>query len=192
MTPEQRRKAIAKIHIAKAELGLDESAYRSLLAQEAGVRSSKELNPRQISAVLAALQRLGWVPRPGKRNKGQPHNFGSPAMPEMITKIGALLADMQLPWSYADGIAKQMFGIQRCAWVRSPKQLKAIIAALHVEKEKRDLLAQIHELLGELGELEPDTRAALEQLPEGWERQRPILRRTLNMLQATVGVRSQA
>ncbi|MEN9463886.1 MAG: hypothetical protein RL217_67 [Pseudomonadota bacterium] len=54
----------------------------------------------------------------------------------MMSKIEALLADQALPWAYADSIAKQMFGIERCSWVREPEQLKAIIAALYRRNKK--------------------------------------------------------
>lgn len=186
------RAMLSKIHIARQELMLDDERYRSELARIAGVRSAKELTERQAEAVLKEFQRMGWMPRPSKRNAGRPHNFAAPAMPEMITKIGALLADMQLPWSYADAIAKQMFGIQRCGWVRKPGQLKGIIAALHVEQEKRAMLVSINDLLDQLGEEGARRRKALEQLPEGWDRQRPNLRRVLEELNAAVESREQS
>ncbi|MCO2667365.1 regulatory protein GemA, partial [Pseudomonas aeruginosa] len=33
---------LAKIHIAKAQLGMDDDTYRALLARVAGVRSAKD------------------------------------------------------------------------------------------------------------------------------------------------------
>lgn len=65
-------------------------------------------------------------------------------MPAMITKIEALLADMRLPWSYADGIVKQMYGIERCAWARTPAQLKAVIAALYNLQKKKKVAHDEH------------------------------------------------
>lgn len=40
---------LAKIHIAKAQLGMDDDTYRALLARVAGVRSAKDLGPRQMT-----------------------------------------------------------------------------------------------------------------------------------------------
>ncbi|HCA6404271.1 TPA: DUF1018 domain-containing protein, partial [Pseudomonas aeruginosa] len=54
---------LAKIHIAKTQLGMDDDTYRALLARVAGVRSAKDLGPRQVDQVLVELQRLGWKPK---------------------------------------------------------------------------------------------------------------------------------
>lgn len=132
----RRNVQLAKIHIARQQLGMDEDSYRDMLQRVAGVRSAADLNPSQAHAVLAELQRMGFAPRPTKKSQGKPHNLNAQSMPAMMTKVEALLADMQLPWAYADGIAKQMFGIERCAWIRKESQLKALIAALYNRQKK--------------------------------------------------------
>lgn len=132
----KRNSQLAKIHIAKQQLCMDDESYRGMLQRVAGVRSASDLNPRQISAVLAELERLGFTPLTSPRNRGKPHNLAASAMPEMMRKVEALLADMALPWTYADGIARQMFGIERCAWIRKESQLKALIAALYNRQKK--------------------------------------------------------
>lgn len=49
------------IHAARRQLGLDEAAYRSLLAGAAGVTSAAALkNDRQWAAVVKALRAAGW------------------------------------------------------------------------------------------------------------------------------------
>lgn len=58
-----RRAQLAKIHIARQQLNMDDESYRAMLQRVAGVKSSKDLGPRQMSAVLAAFQRLGFVPK---------------------------------------------------------------------------------------------------------------------------------
>ena len=132
----RRSTQLAKIHIARQQLGMDDESYRAMLQRVAGVRSAAALNPTQTAAVLAELQRMGFAPKPGPRNRGKPHNMDTLAMPAMMRKVEALLADMALPWAYADGIAKQMFGIERCAWIRKESQLTALIAALHNRQKK--------------------------------------------------------
>ncbi|MCY1306732.1 hypothetical protein D9M70_566080 [compost metagenome] len=112
-------------------------------------------------------------------------------MPELITKIEAQLADMKLPWAYADALARQMFKIQRVAWIRKPDQLTALVSALHVEQEKRHLLAQVDHLCQLLGIEHPEQALGLEQLPKGWQRQRPILKALVDTLNAAVETRGQ-
>lgn len=181
--PEQRSTLIKIIHVARRELGMDDDTYRAMLAgmpELAGVISTAQLAVPKLKLVLESLKQRGFRVRPKAKSKGKPHNFDT-SMPESITKIEALLADMQLPWSYADGIAWQMFGIQRCAWVRDYKRLSSIIAALHVEQEKRSLKSIAIKLLMQLPDGE---RMVIEaQLPANWDRQRRVMRQLINHLE---------
>lgn len=178
---------IGKIHVAKQQLGMDEDTYRSMLERVSGVRSAKELTEPLAHRVMREFERLGFKPLP-RRTEGRPRNFAAAAMPPMIKKIEAQLADMGLAWTYADGIASQMFGIERCAWVRQPKQLEAIIAALHVEQEKRQLHATVEELAALLRARDPNWQLPLEHLRNGWERHRPTLRALVANLAGQAGV----
>lgn len=56
-----RNRRLALIHAAKRQLGLDDDAYRSLLAGAAGVESAAKLTTdAQFSAVMSALRAAGW------------------------------------------------------------------------------------------------------------------------------------
>lgn len=120
--------SLAKIHIAKAQLGLDDDTYRALLARVAGVRSAKELSPRQIGAMLAEFERLGWQPKPAK-TFGRKVPKPAPERQKLIGKIEAFLAEANRPWTYADGMALRMFKVERVEWCDS-EQLRSLIAAL--------------------------------------------------------------
>lgn len=171
-------KAMAAIHAAKRDLGMDEDTYRDMLFNVAGKRSAKDLDKEGVSKVLDHLRSIGatkiGAKKPGQY-PGKPHNFDS--MPAMIDKIEALLADMKLPWSYADSIAKRQTGVEKIAWVRDEKSLRAVISALAVEQEKRGLLASLEELLRRRGwtmEHFEDRYGHL--LPKGWKRNRRTLK----------------
>lgn len=176
---ERRRKHLAAIHAAKRALDLDNDAYRDLLERVSAtvgpaVRSAGHLNPAQIHAVLDELKRLGGL-KPSPKTKGKPANFEQ--LPEMITKVEALLADMKLPWSYADAIAARQFRIQRVAWCRKEDQLRSIIAALHVEQEKRELLASIERTCQRVGLSIDEIEAAFElSQVRNWRRNRKLLK----------------
>lgn len=178
----------AKIHIARQQLGMDDEGYRALLARVAGVRSSKDLGAKQIGAVLREFERLGFVPKASNKAKGKPRNFAD--MPGEITKIEALLTDLGLPWSYADSIAKRMFKIERCAWLKSRKHFEGVIAALHVEQQKQQLKGSLEELLNELGYRGPEREALLESLPVGWDRKVPIMESLIEALLTERGEKS--
>lgn len=62
MCRDRRTSALAKIHLAKRDLGLDDAAYRGLLQRVTGKRSAGALTERQLGAVLDELKRLGFKP----------------------------------------------------------------------------------------------------------------------------------
>lgn len=119
--------SLAKIHIAKAQLGLDEETYRALLARVAGVRSAKDLSPRQVGAVLAEFERLGWQSKPAKK-AGRKTPTPAVDRKALVGKIEAFLAEANRPWSYADAMALRMFQVERVEWLDSG-QLQRLVAA---------------------------------------------------------------
>lgn len=123
-----RNSELAKIHIAKQQLGLDDDTYRSMLWTVARVRSAADLDHAGRQAVLDHLKARG---------------FKTPSKPDvtsikrpLIAKIGALLADMKLSWAYAEGIAKQMYRRDKLAWC-TPQELRGIVAALAKRQKGR-------------------------------------------------------
>jgi phage gp16-like protein len=179
---DERGKLIKIIHVARRELAMDEDSYRQMLAQMPGLdgqTSTAKLTIPKLKMVLEMLKSKGFKVRQNRKTKGKPHNFDSNAMPLMITKIEAQLADMKLHWSYADGIARQMFGIQKCAWIRQPEQLQALIAALDVEQEKRSLLAEVETSFQERG-INMEVFEKESVLAKNWKRNRKALKEVLN------------
>lgn len=61
------RAQLAKIHIAKKELGLADETYQDILERLAGQRTAKGLSQQKLDLVLAELKRLGWQPSHSKR-----------------------------------------------------------------------------------------------------------------------------
>jgi phage gp16-like protein len=121
---------LAAIHVQAKKLGMDRGTYEAMLMRVSGVRSAADLNQVGRAKVLDELRRLG---APSNKTEGRPGNLNTEPQ---LRKIEALLAEIKAPWSYADGIAKRMFGIAFVAWVRKPDQLRAIIAALDARRLK--------------------------------------------------------
>lgn len=177
----RRRKQLAAIHAARRDLGLDEDGYRLMLREVAGVASAKDLDTDGRRKVLDHLRSVGWEKRPRKRvaqYPGTPHNIDRE---QMLQKIEAQLTDMGLPWSYADAITKQQTGVERVAWLRKADDLTGVVGALHVEQEKRGLLATLDELLERAG-LTRDELADEQKLRRNWTRHRPTLRAMVDRL----------
>lgn len=58
-----RRSLLAKIHLAKKQLGLSEEHYRAIVAGVGGVESCADLTLDELGEVLAQLEKLGFEPR---------------------------------------------------------------------------------------------------------------------------------
>jgi hypothetical protein len=180
-----RTRELGAIHAARRDLMLDESEYRNLLWAVARVRSAADLDQAGRRKVLDHLRSRGAARTPRKRvaqHPGTPHNID---LQPMLTKIEAQLADMGLPWSYADAIGRRQTGIPRLAWVRKPDQLSGVIAALEKEQQKRGRLESVDALLAQLGR----NRAYIDALlPAGyrrdWKRDLDMLGRIVALLDA--------
>lgn len=82
-----RRTDLAKIHIAKKQLKMDDETYRAMLQNTAGVNSAKDLDFQGLQKVLHKLKQLGFSPR--KR-----YGVKSNKTPTLSNKIRALWIEM--------------------------------------------------------------------------------------------------
>jgi len=135
---DPRRQQLARIHLAKKQLGLDDETYRSLLQRVGGHASSADMNPSQRNAVLREFARLGFKEeRKAQQRKRWPGEPANCDQVPMLRKVRALLADAKRPWSYAHGLAKKMFSVNRVEWLRDD-QLHSLVSALQVDANRRD------------------------------------------------------
>lgn len=135
--PDRRRRDMAVIHIAVKQLGMDDETYRAMLWAVARVRSSADLDFTGLQRVRDHLAKCGFKAKPGKPRAGRPSNIDSEDRGPLLRKIEALLTSAKRDWSYADGIAKKMFHVERCQFC-VPEQLRKIIAALSYDQRRRN------------------------------------------------------
>lgn len=127
---QPRNNALAQIHIAKAQLGMDEETYRAMLWGVARVKSAGDLDHAGRAKVLAHMKASGFK----DKRAGKPRP--APDRAAQISKIEALLADAGRPWDYAHGMAKRMFAIERVDFC-TPDHLQRLIAALVYDQQRR-------------------------------------------------------
>jgi phage gp16-like protein len=73
-TPTRKRAMMAKVHIAKKDLGIDEETYRAVLERATGLRSATACSTVQLDAALEEFKRLGWAPKTRRPTLSQkPH-----------------------------------------------------------------------------------------------------------------------
>jgi hypothetical protein len=123
--------------------------------------------------------------RPPKRAGRVPFNR-SPYM----SKIEALLTDMQLSWQYAESISWRQTGgkgemphnrpgVKRLEWVHKREHFEALIAALEKEQSKRRYLAKVEGHMQSLNLTEENIETLLKEndlYTQNWKRNLGILK----------------
>lgn len=132
-TTNKRNSLIAKIHIAKKQMGLDESTYRDMLWRITGKRSCKQMSIKELNSVLRDCERLGFKPI---KQHGRKPNVASHRK-AILGKIEAILTDLGLPWQYAENMAKTMFGGHGVIEWLSDEKLYKLTQALAVYQARK-------------------------------------------------------
>lgn len=81
------RKQLAVVHMAAAELKLDEATYRDVLDRFAGVTSAKDLDNRGFTAVMAYFTALGFRSTWTQRTYGRRPGMASPKQIDLIRRL---------------------------------------------------------------------------------------------------------
>lgn len=134
---DPRRQQLARIHLAKKALALEEDCYRALLRRVTGKGSAAAMSTAEREVVIAEFARLGFTDDRAQRARRQfPGKPVSANEVPMLKKVEALLADAGRHWEYARATAERMFGIERLEWLR-PAQLHRLVAALQIDANRR-------------------------------------------------------
>ncbi len=134
MRPESRKSLLAKVHIAKKDLGLDDDTYRAMLVGITTRESARDCTVPQLVGVLAELRRKGWMPR---QTGSQPAPAPGKGKAALMGKITALLAAAERPETYADAMARRMYRRDKLTFC-TPKELQGIITALSKDAKRHN------------------------------------------------------
>lgn len=134
---DHRNGDLAKIHVAKKQLALTDDDYRAMLWTQGRVHSASELDHAGRQRVLDHLKACGFKPAASASPKRPARPTPAPEKVKLVRKIRAQLISLdRLPDTYADGVAKQMFGLQFFEW-GTCEQLQAIASALAYEQQRQ-------------------------------------------------------
>lgn len=136
-----RNRELAAIHVmASKRLRLDRDTYVALLQRVGNVKSSADLDQRGRAKVLDELRRLTGEGQQQMRNAvhlpSEPQNVRD-EIAGMVSKVGAILAELDKSWNYAHGTAKRMFKVQRVEWLRADQLHKLVAALSYAQKRDR-------------------------------------------------------
>lgn len=125
-----RNAELARIHIARTQLGMDEDAYRDLLFALERVRSARDLDWGGRKRVLEHLKKCGWKPAPPRKAKAS-----KPAAPGQDGLVHALWAELHATGKVRDpsdaalgSWLKRNHWPERAEWLDNRQILKAIEA----------------------------------------------------------------
>lgn len=89
------KEKLGLIHVAKQQLGLSESEYRSILYDAAGVDSARHLDEDKFESVLVRLEFLGFHTLRQQRSYGHRAGMATPAQIEYIRGLWQQYTDGQ-------------------------------------------------------------------------------------------------
>ena len=125
---DQRQGLLAKVHIAKKELALEDWDYRHILKREFRKTSAKYLSILELQYLVALFEETGWRPKT-KNNK--PSQVS--ALRARVTEIAEGMENSERRLS---GLCRKLCGTERLEWCRDAGKLKRLLMALEKIKEK--------------------------------------------------------
>lgn len=126
MRPESRNSLLAKVHIARKDLGMDKETSREFTLRVTGHESAADCSVPELVRLVAEFRAKGWQV---KSKGGKPRPTPAKGTAALRSKITALLAEAGRPEDYAEGIARRMYKVDAIGFCK-PEQLQGVIAAL--------------------------------------------------------------
>ena len=125
---------IKVIHTAQRKIGKTNDEMIDIKMGVCGKASCRDMTTSELRDVYDRMKELGFRPVHRSAKKSGMTRPAAPEKRAQLRKIEALLADQNLSWQYADGIARRMYGVACARWCY-PDQLQGVITAL-VKKQR--------------------------------------------------------
>lgn len=123
-----RRAMLAKVHIAKTQLGLSEDDYRAVILRVTGQTSAAACAERDLAALLADFQRMGFrsTARPnGPRPADHPAARKARALWISLYALGAVADSSE---KALEAFARRQLGCEQLQWANQTLAYKLIEA----------------------------------------------------------------
>ena len=123
-----RRGMIAKVHIAKAQLGLSEDDYRGMMLRVTGRSSAAACTDRELEALLAEFYAKGFTAtaRPnGPRPADHPSARKARALWISLHHLGAVINPSE---AALEAFARRQLGCDRLQWAHQGQTYKLVEA----------------------------------------------------------------
>lgn len=122
-----RKGMLAKVHIAKDQLGLADADYRAMLAELFGVESSRDLSVPQLAKLLNHLLDRGWKgPGGGARPQGFMEIDDADPNAGQKRYILTLWTALGFEPAKLDARCKRQFKVEKFVWLRKQADLQIL------------------------------------------------------------------
>lgn len=124
---QHRRSMLAKIHVAKKQLAMDEDDYRQLLFEQTGHGSAGDCTDAQLTRVIERMKAIGFRPLPRAGKKAATHPMARKARALWISLHH--LGVVQNPAEEAlEAFARRQLNCERLSWANQRDAHKLIEA----------------------------------------------------------------
>lgn len=120
-----KRPLIAKIHVAKAQLNLDDEQYRDIVRRVTGKDSAAQCRYSQLVDLINEFKALGWK-TPKKKAFRRAPSDGIKKIYALWGKLQALGAVQSTDKTALDAFVKKYTGIDSVQWLQPAQQQKII------------------------------------------------------------------
>lgn len=97
--PDPKKRLVQLIHIAKAQLEMDDNIYRANLQAWTGKASTKDMGLKQLDRVLDGFKSLGFKPVPASKKRPAK----KPLQDDVLAKLGQIWTQMAAQGFIRDG-----------------------------------------------------------------------------------------
>ena len=130
----QRRGLLAKVHVAKAQMGLTDSEYEAMLTAFK-VESAKEMTVPQLENLVKLMKHHGW--KESKSPRRHPRAGGNPDQADALRRRCVEIAnEIENGANRLPGLTLKICGVSTLAWCRDVKKLERLLAVLGKIKER--------------------------------------------------------
>lgn len=128
----QRRGLLAKIHIAKKEMGLSDDQYEMVL-RASQVASAADMTLTQLETTVKLLKNYGWKPRKSRKAAALADRLA--ALRRRCVEIATGMEDGEKRLA---GLAQKICGVGSLTWCHDAGKLERLLAVLGSIKGKEE------------------------------------------------------
>jgi len=125
----QRRGLLAKIHIAKTDLGLTDDEYNAIL-QGFKVESAGKLSIPQMENAIKLFKHYGWKPLRTKRYRAKTADDWALQAAALKERVEDEIVTIKNGWDRLPGLVKKICGVEALVWCRDPRKLERLLAVI--------------------------------------------------------------